>query len=1111
VPVCNHLYGKGSKVQVSATAAMSARQYLDRLETETSAARLRQRKVLDFHSTKLNNYLNTIRAHRDDREVVEVLLNSFFRGVQSCADHLEYASGSFSRTIHRTGYKWVHTFLYDQVMRGDLDSSWHHYVASLEEFAFTLGVDLGDTMLDKTHHLWHRALNSDTSIMTVAPKINSNSGNSASTQNQPSGPVEEPNTTWKSVQPLQFSSTKDLAEALVRPEYLTICEQEMGALAERLRNGPQSIEFAIVGQTAVGLVSFGCNSQNVWFDTSRFVVLGKSWIEMIFELRNGLAYPSWKWSCTQEAVYGLSRYAERVCIMFNALQQSNPSVLPAPDATNGSAVQNTLPINSGDDVEAMVVCPPDTPSPQPTNNNFFQSSFFGPSQNANGPSNTFGSSNGSSAAFVSSAIGLGPSGSFGSSAGTLRSSFGSNSASSFTPGRSQAGTAAPTQQAILFTNLKDLVIALTARILLRGCQIETNRLQVKLKKPGLSVGPDEYKHFAKGILYFEFGQSRGLFINKQQVVQDGWSWFDLVVKLREILNTLLGAQATNADTFTAFRKQVTKVFRFVKANTVAPPTQTSSSLLATIGTQSAVLDASDIAMGDPPDDMATTSALSKGKDKVADSPAPVQKTLAIFAGDSTKFSSHAMLVNALNNTVFISEMKKEKTSLTGAIRLGLKVTAANMPLLWASICRVWNAHNDTWFNGPAIKSDAKQWSSSMFGLRSSLKGLGTTSLQKSEDLGDFKGMLEELMGWLHGDATPAGSCASSSNSSGSPSGSSPSESGGAPFGGAAGPSSPPDIPSNAPVAEAITSSSDSSLPSTLDNGKGKLVSRTAPPQSLASFDIAKLTKLDGLSSALKNPVFLGELAFECVSVTEMVTKQWNVSKADMLLLFGSLETVYDASEDADWFDGAVLAAAVPEWQSAMDALASCLNGESATASLKKSSDLRYIMACLNLVLKLLLPDFSSLPLSALVSGTGPFSLDSITDVYYLEAMVRYPALAQWLIDSYAMLQESVVANRNFDEASVRPFHIICKWITHSAQQTWWDCRSCAGSLDVAAVRSILDSLNVQVLARPAKVGDPEARALQRDIKAMNDRLDGIAEQPVQPRAIKALKPRRPRG
>jgi hypothetical protein len=129
-------------------------------------------------------------------------------------------------------------------MRGDLDSSWHHYVTSLEELAFTLGVDLGDTMLDKTHHLWRRALNSDTSIMTVAPKINSNSGNSASTQNQPSGPVEEPNTTWKSVQPLQFSSTKDLAEALVRPEYLTICEQEMGALAERLRNGPQSIEFA---------------------------------------------------------------------------------------------------------------------------------------------------------------------------------------------------------------------------------------------------------------------------------------------------------------------------------------------------------------------------------------------------------------------------------------------------------------------------------------------------------------------------------------------------------------------------------------------------------------------------------------------------------------------------------------------------------------------------------------------------------------------------------------------------------------------------------------------------------------------------------------------------
>jgi hypothetical protein len=538
----------------------------------------------------------------------------------------------------------------------------------------------------------------------------------------------------------------------------------------------------------------------VWFDTSRFVVLGKSWIEMIFELRNGLSHPSWKWPCTQEAVYGLSWYAERVCIMFNALQQSSPSVLPAPDATNGLAVQNTLPINSGDDVEAMVVCPPDTPSPQPTNNNFFQSSFFDPSQNANGPSNTFGSSNGSSAAFGSSAIGLGSSGSFGSSAGTLGSSFGSNSASSFTPGQSQAGTAAPTQQAILFTNLKDLVIALTARSLLRGYQIETNRLQVKLKKPGLSVGPDEYKHFAKGILYFEFGQSRGLFINKQQVVQDGWSWFDLVVKLREILNTLLGAQATNADTFTAFRKQVAKVFRFVKANTVAPPTQTSSSLPATIGTSSAVLNASDISMGDAPDDMATTSALSKGKDKVADSPAPVQKTLAIFAGDSTKFSSHAMLVKALNNTVFISEMKKEKTSLTSAIRLGLKVTAANMPLLWASICRVWNAHNDTWFNGPAIKSDAKQWSSGIFGLMSSLKGLGTTSLQKLEDLGDFKGMLEELMGWLNGDAIPAGSGASSSNSSGSPSGSSPSESGGAPFGGAAGPSSPPDTPSNAPVA-----------------------------------------------------------------------------------------------------------------------------------------------------------------------------------------------------------------------------------------------------------------------------------------------------------------------
>jgi hypothetical protein len=229
------------------------------------------------------------------------------------------------------------------------------------------------------------------------------------------------------------------------------------------------------------------------------------------------------------------------------------------------------------------------------------------------------------------------------------------------------------------------------------------------------------------------------------------------------------------------------------------------------------------------------------------------------------------------------------------------------------------------------------------------------------------------------------------------------------------------------------------------------------------------------------------------------------------LLVKSLETVYDASEDADWFDGAVLAAAVPEWNSAMDAIASRLNGESATALLKKSGDLRYIVACLNLVLKSLLPDFSSLPLSALVSGTGPFSLNSITDMYHLKAMFKYSALAQWLIDSYAMLRESVVANRTFDEASVRPFHTICKWITHSAQQIWWDCRSCAGSLDVAAVRSILDSLNVQVLARPAKVGDPEARALQRDIKAMNDRLEGIAEQPVQPRVIKALKPRRSRG
>jgi hypothetical protein len=276
-------------------------------------------------------------------------------------------------------------------------------------------------------------------------------------------------------------------------------------------------------------------------------------------------------------------------------------------------------------------------------------------------------------------------------------------------------------------------------------------------------------------------------------VQDGWSWFDLVVKLREILNTLLGAQATNADTFTAFRKQVAKVFRFVKANTVAPPTQASSSLPATIGTSSAVLNASDISMGDAPDDIATTPALDKGKSKTVDSPAPVQNTLAIFAGDSTKFSSHAMI--------------------------------------------------------------------------------------------------EEIMGWLNGDAIPAGpgdgpapgppappappsgSGGSSSNPSASPSGSLPPGSGGAPSGGATGPSSPADTPSNTPVTDAATSSSHSSLTSTLDKGKGKVVSQTAPPQSLASFDITTLTKLDDLSFALKNPVFLGELAFECVSVTGMVTKQ----------------------------------------------------------------------------------------------------------------------------------------------------------------------------------------------------------------------------------------------
>jgi hypothetical protein len=591
------------------------------------------------------------------------------------------------------------------------------------------------------------------------------------------------------------------------------------------------------------------------------------------------------------------------------------------------------------------------------------------------------------------------------------------------------------------------------------------------------------------------------------------------------------------------------------------PTQSSSNLPPTSGTSTAVPDTSDVAMGSTPQDTSTKSALGNGNSNAVDLPDPVSKSLAAFMGESTKFNSHTMLVDTLSDIGFIGDIMKERMNLTDAIRQGLKVTDDEIPLLWASISRVWNANNDPWFNGPAIKSEAKHWYSSMFGLMSSLKSFGANSLQKSDVLSEFNDMLEELMGWLNGIATPTGSSeapapgppAASSGSGGpsgsssdSPSGSSPSAFGGAPSGGAAGPSAPPSgfapsgsaapsgpvdadalsgdftammntssavpnalqpTPSNAPVAGAITSSSGSSMPSSLDKGKGVVMSQTALPKSLASFENDGITKLDDLSSALKNPVFLGELTFECASVTEMVTKQQTVSNDDMPLLVGSLRTVFDVSEDADWFDGVALASYVPEWHSAMDALASRLNGESAAASRKKSDDLMYVVSDLNSVLKALLPDFSNLPLSVVNAGTGPFSLNSITDVYHVKAMFKHPELADWLMDARAMLVESITANRVIDEESVRPFKTVCSWITHSAQQTWWDYKSCAGSPEIAAVRSILDTLIVQFLARSADVGDPEARELQRNIKAMNDRLDGIVAQPLQPRVVKAPKPR----
>jgi hypothetical protein len=800
-----HIHGERIKLQISSVAAKSAPKYLARLEAKASEARLLQHKLFDFHCTKLNSYLIHIKQSRDDREEIENLLKGFFQAAQHCIDHIECdASGYFRRAIDRINYKWVHRFLYDQMMRGDLESSWNHYVTDLEALAFTIGIDIGDTYIDKMDRMYRRARDSTflhaisiplkdndgdiviggNPVISVAPKAVVNDANNALAKYQPSAPIKLPSSAWDLLQPVHFTSIKELAEALAHPVYLTMCKQEMSVLGKRLRGRPRRIKLAIFEQTATGLVTFRVNAQEAWFDASMFAALGAPWIQMMSELHDGLEQHCRIWARVQEAVIDLTERAHEVSTVFQALQTTSPSALPAPDVVNVSRAQDLVPTSSDDADEEMADCEPDLSSSQTSNSNsnttVSQPPSFGSSQ--------FGSSIGSSLPFASSTSTLGSS---------VASNNTSLATSISTHGQtvSRHGAAAPKPQPKVFANLKALMAALTDDAYILDCITERSSLTYHLRNDAkYSVQPKEYKHIAQGIEYFRFGRNNGLFVDVEQVVAAGQECFGLVVKLRQTLNDLLGAKTAVPGAFLNFRKDLRQVAAFVDA----APKQTSSSLPASTGTSSAVLDALNAATSSSPAADAPTSTPGMGKGKAVEPPAPIQESLA------------------------------------------------------------------------AAKISAEQ----------------------------------------HAAATAA-------------------------------------------------------------------------------------------------------------------------------------------------------------------------------------------------------PDLSSVLLSDLTAGTGPFSPESITDVFYLKAMFKHPGLTKWLSDSRVELEKSLEAGRTVLESRVRPFKIVCSWILHSARQPWWVLRYCADGAEMYETRNALLQLNSEVLEKLGKeLPAWEANALSRDIKNVRDRLDGISEQKDEPRKIATIKTRK---
>jgi hypothetical protein len=903
----------------------------------------------------------------------------------------------------------------------------------------------------------------------------------------------------------------------------------------------------------------------------------------------------------------------------------------------------------------------DLSSSPASNNSTAQPSIFGSSTKTAGSSNPFGSSNGSSVAFGSSANPFGSSVSFGSSTNTLASPVASNNTPIFTSSTSQAG-AAPAK---IFNNLEDLIAALTDPAYLIGCRAESKTLQSKLQSnPGRSFQPDEYKAFGLGLRYFHFGQSNGLFVNVQQVVQAGWSWFDLVVRLRELLIGLLGGTATSQDAFTVFRKNLGRVWRFVKDYLPAPPTQTSSNLPAPIGISSGTLDAFNAPSSNPPAANAVMLGLENGEGKAVAPPIPAQKSFATFTTGRTTERSISPLLKALNSSIFISEMTSEKTSLLGAINLGRKVTySGDMPLLRASIDYVWNAQEKATFDGPRIKRSTKRWLANMVDLMNTLNDPhSTTSLNISPDLHDFKGTLGDVLGWINYDqvqpgpvnapapAPPAPSSESGGSFSSSPAyslGSSSIGFGGAPSGGAAASSAPPsdstasgfaasgsvgsfaalsgpadsDALSAAPVGSAdlgdLSDAPSESASAGAPSSSTQAAAQPVPPQSLANFR-AEITSLDPLITALSDPVFIAELNAESKAVKTMIGKKFVIQQENIELLWACVVKVWDAHEDETWFDGPAIVAGATQWHFAMKAFAKLFDDKGkvivGAASLNKSEQLQQFMGFLNNVLKWLspaapapapgsatpssiitgaqdtnlsgsshskssysphlnhlpnlpphsleaiqptsspycttipsstllttsgadssvaigtetpdndtaanisaeqhaaataAPDLSSIPLSDLTAGTGPFSPESITDVFYLKAMFKHPGLAKWLSDSRVELEKSLEAGRTVLESRVRPFKIVCSWILHSARQPWWVLRYCADGAEMYETRNVLLQLNSEVLEKLGKeLPAWEANALSRDIKNVSDRLDGISEQKDEPRKIATIKTRK---